>query len=150
MGLDMYLSAKRYLSGYDDADKETLKQINDVQIPGKGLMQINEVSAEAMYWRKANAIHAWFVNKIQNGEDDCGEYYVSEDMLRALREVCAEVLADPDKAEELLPPQAGFFFGNTDVNEYYLADLRYTIEAIDRLLETDNIDRWSFYYRSSW
>lgn len=150
MGLDMYLSAKRYLSEYDENDKEVRTQVNAVPIPGKGLMQINEVTAEAMYWRKANAIHAWFVKNVQNGVDDCGEYYVPKEMLGDLREICSEVLADLDKAEELLAPQSGFFFGSTEVDEYYIADLRYTIEAIDRLLETDNMDRWTFYYSSSW
>ena len=150
MGLDMYLSAKRYLSEYNEDEKQIREQINAVPISGKGLMQINEVTAEAMYWRKANAIHAWFVNNIQDGVDDCGEYYVSKESLKELREVCSEVLADPDKAEELRPPQAGFFFGSTDVDEFYLEDLRYTVEAIDRLLETENIDRWSFCYSSSW
>lgn len=150
MGLDMYLSAKRYLSEYDENDKEVRTQVNAVPIPGKGLMQINEVTAEAMYWRKANAIHAWFVKNVQNGVDDCGEYYVPKEMLGDLREICSEVLADLDKAEELLAPQSGFFFGSTAVDEYYISDLRYTIEAIDRLLETDNMDRWTFYYSSSW
>lgn len=150
MGLDMYLSGKRYLSEYNESDKEVLDQINAVPISGKGLMKINEVTAEAMYWRKANAIHAWFVKNIQDGVDDCGEYYISKEDLKLLRDVCSDVLVDPDRAEELLPPQAGFFFGSTNVDENYLADLRYTIEGIDRLLETDNINRWSLVYSSSW
>ena len=29
------------------------------------------VRTEAGYWRKANQIHGWFVNKCQDGVDDC-------------------------------------------------------------------------------
>ncbi len=28
------------------------------------------------YWRKNNAVHKWFVDNLNNGEDDCQEYYV--------------------------------------------------------------------------
>lgn len=45
------------------------------------------------YWRKANAIHNWFVEHIQNGEDDC-KYHreVTEDDLIELLEACQTVL----------------------------------------------------------
>lgn len=45
------------------------------------------------YWRKANAIHAWFVKHIQGGVDDC-EYHreVTKDDLIALKSACEKVL----------------------------------------------------------
>ena len=43
---------------------------------------------EVMYWRKANAIHKWFVDNVQGGEDDCREYPVSNDQLIELRDTC--------------------------------------------------------------
>ena len=36
---------------------------------------------EMLYWRKANAIHDWFVDNIQGGEDDCNAYNLSIDYL---------------------------------------------------------------------
>lgn len=43
-------------------------------------------------WRKANAIHRWFVENVQNGEDNCGEYAVSKSALEKLREICQTIL----------------------------------------------------------
>ena len=45
------------------------------------------------YWRKANHIHAWFVNKVQDGTDDCSYYFVAEDHFLELKETCEKVLA---------------------------------------------------------
>lgn len=44
-------------------------------------------------WRKANAIHRWFVENVQSGVDDCGDYYVSRERIEALRETCKRALA---------------------------------------------------------
>ena len=40
------------------------------------------------YWRKANAIHKWFVDNIQDGEDDCGYYEVAPEQLEELLNIC--------------------------------------------------------------
>jgi hypothetical protein len=59
------------------------------------------------------------------------------------------VKADPSKAEELLAPRGGFFFGSTEVDEFYLDDLDRTIEQLEAALSKyDN--NWEFYYGSSW
>lgn len=42
-------------------------------------------------WRKANQIHAWFVDNVQDGVDDCGSYIVSENILEELLSVCKQV-----------------------------------------------------------
>lgn len=41
---------------------------------------------------KANQIHAWFVNNIQNGVDNNSYYFVTEDDLLDLKGICEEVL----------------------------------------------------------
>lgn len=43
-------------------------------------------------WSKANQIHAWFVNNIQNEIDDCSYYFVTKDNLLDLKEICEKVL----------------------------------------------------------
>lgn len=59
-----------------------------------GYMQIHE---QAGYWRKANAIHSWFVEHVQDGEDDC-EYHqeVTKGVLEDLLRTCEKVLASCD------------------------------------------------------
>lgn len=46
------------------------------------------------YWRKANHIHNWFVENVQDGQDDC-EYHqeVTKEILEELLYVCKMVLA---------------------------------------------------------
>ena len=45
------------------------------------------------YWRKANAVHKWFVDHVQNGEDDCAYHReVKKEDLEDLRDACEKVL----------------------------------------------------------
>lgn len=151
MGLDMYLKANRYLSQFDDEENKISEKVKELlpTMPGR----INVIESEAIYWRKANAIHKWFVDNVQEGKDDCGSYYVSQDNLRELKDICERVLADNSLAEELLPSQSGFFFGGTDYDEWYFKDLKFTAEEIGKLLkihENENHSAWSYEYHSSW
>jgi len=73
MGLDMYLNARCFLRHGEDYFKKVVAD----QFPDIG-MEVQEVIFEAMYWRKANAIHRWFVENVQGGQDDCKPYYVFE------------------------------------------------------------------------
>jgi len=61
-------------------------------VPGIKPDRISSIDEEVMYWRKANHIHAWFVDTVQKGVDDCGEYYVGDDGLRQLHSVCQKVI----------------------------------------------------------
>jgi hypothetical protein len=50
---------------------------------------------------------------------------------------------------ELLPPQAGFFFGNQTLDEYYWQDIESTKTELEAILAED-WKGWDFMYRSSW
>lgn len=50
------------------------------------LMNLDKV--EVGYWRKANHIHNWFVENVQNGVDDCDSYVVSREKLQELYDTC--------------------------------------------------------------
>ena len=130
MGLDMYLYGV----------KQEFKK-HDYNIGGY------KESTEIGYWRKANAIHRWFVENCQDGEDNCATYTVVHEELKELKRVCEEVLQRPQEAEDLLPTQSGFFFGPTEYDEWYIQDLKDTIEIIDWAL-TQDFDY--FEYHSSW
>jgi len=163
MGLDQYLYAKKYYSGgsYSPASEQEVYS-NIVKAVGVSHLSVDmtpsiEVTIKVAQWRKANQVHGWFVDNVQHGEDDCREYEVSRDDLHQLMALCNEVLAkrDNDVAEELLPTTAGFFFGSDDIDEYYYADLEYTVKTLATLLEDDVLAdttgwRWEFYYQSSW
>lgn len=57
-------------------------------------------------------------------------------------------IADPSVAQALLPTQEGFFFGGTDYDEYYHADLEHTRDALTAALGQQ--DDSEFCYQSSW
>lgn len=117
------------------------------------------------YWRKANHIHYWFVENVQNGIDDCGIYEVTKEKLEELLDICIMVrdnsklvhtedgeryIKNTSTAEELLPTQDGFFFGGTRYDEWYLEDVRYTIKELRKILRTTNFEHEIVMYHSSW
>jgi hypothetical protein len=185
MGLDMYLTKRVYVKNWDHMDDDQRHQIV-VKRGGKPVPKdvintdkVSEVVEEIGYWRKANAVHAWFVRNVQNGEDDCKEYYVSREKATDLLEICqtivrdcklvkgkvsngkrmkddgtweeifvdGHVLSEPSVAHELLPTQAGFFFGSTGYDEWYLDDIKQTIEIMNKALASTEGE---IYYQSSW
>lgn len=149
MGLDMYLTKRIYIGAH--YEHRNVKGKIEIEANGKHIpIQFNKVSEiieQAGYWRKANAIHKWFVDNCQDGNDDCKDAYVEHEKLAELLAICETVKADHSKAEELLPPQEGFFFGGTEIDQYYFDDIDYTIEILKEcLVDEEN----SYYYRSSW
>ena len=106
-----------------------------------------------MYWRKANAIHDWFVQNCQDGVDEC-QYSneISAEQLAELVSLCETELASDHKGD-LLTPASGFFFGGTEVDEWYIQDLKQTAERLELVIKaiiTSDLDDVRFYYRSSW
>jgi hypothetical protein len=153
MGLDMYLLRKTYVKNWDHMSPKEITTIsvmrNGEPLPGIDPSKIREVVEEVAYWRKANQIHNWFVEEVQNGVDDCGEYNVELEELQDLVDRCKKVLVDHALAPELLPTGRGFFFGGTEYDEWYYADLENTIEQLEPLLV--ELDAWTdLSYHSSW
>ena len=165
MGLDMYLSAKKHLEkinwqALQANDELTYNSPEAVYPKFNDLMEITQltnvatdmygasVEVTCAYWRKANQIHAWFVKNVQDGNDNCESYYVSQDKLIELLALCNHALETKDPS--LFPPQEGFFFGGTDIDEWYWRDLTNTINQLERIFALPEIDRLSFSYCSSW
>lgn len=149
MGLDMYLSKKTYVKYWDhngdnNYEVKVTKAGQPTNIDPKKVSYIVE---EVGYWRKANQIHRWFVENVQKGIDDCGDYYVSKSELETLLELCQKVKADNSLADELLPGASGFFFGGTEYDEWYFDGIDNTIDILKEALENEDAD---YYYSSSW
>lgn len=197
MGLDMYLSAEIYNGGgytFHRKDRDgtpcsspeteafdkiittvgydSYEAFRDQYPDGDSL----EVNIQVAYWRKANAIHAWFVREVQDGVDECQRSYVSREKLEELRQLCRTILdtvvkgdpveqpdvfggtydeypdltLDVDLANELLPPQSGFFFGDTNIDQWYVSDLENTVRQLDVVLSDPVLRDGDFRYQSSW
>ena len=171
MGLDMYLTISEYvsrtkrddMSGDAPVANPLFQELVNRRPSWVDKSAHTGISLEypAGYWRKANAIHNWFVQNVQDDRDECQKSYVSAEQLRELRDACEQVLwtqgdsrvGVQEKAEEVgLAPKAGFFFGSTDYDEYYLEDLRYTVKLINRMEAAGVFDNaWvDIYYQASW
>lgn len=150
MGLDMYLTAERFLWSAEKPISDQVANLLGLQLDGER-MRVQSVTAEAMYWRKANAIHRWFVENVQGDEDNCERHYVDREQLLKLRNLCAKLCEQKIEAlaEDSLPTEDGFFFGSTEYDEWYWNDVENTVKGIDLALETFD-EGWSFYYQSSW
>ena len=150
MGLDMYLNKRTYVQQWEHQKPEEKYNV-EVTKGGESAninpKKVKYIIEEAGYWRKQNQIHRWFVENIQNGTDDCGEYYVSKDALASLLELCEKVKADNALADELLPGASGFFFGGTEYDEWYFNGIDNTIDILKEALEDENGE---YLYSSSW
>lgn len=114
------------------------------------------VNIACVYWRKANAIHAWFVDNCQGGVDDCGYYPVDPEALAYLRSMCVDALTaymeeDLTKAQEILGPRAGFFFGPAEIDEWWADNTANTIAELERVIQLGvEVGGVHFSYHSSW
>ena len=102
MGLDMYLYRREYVGGWDwksvkDDGKERAFYdtiLEYTNLPRCEASPHANVEVCVAYWRKANAIHKWFVDNCQGGEDRCQEAEVSREDLENLWALCNKVLTD--------------------------------------------------------
>jgi len=140
MGLDMYLRAKKYFC----SDNPVATQIAEAVGVNR---EVSEVSYRAFYWRKANCIHQWFVHYVQDDVDNCRAYEFDREKLVVLVNLCKRALTTKDAS--LLPTASGFFFGSTDIDEYYWEDLQDTIDGVTKVLE-DFPEDFYFEYQASW
>lgn len=64
--------------------------------------------------------------------------------------VPGKVIRNADMIAELLPTSVGFFFGNYEYNQYYLEDIKETIDIINNVLDDTDFEEYTIAYRSSW
>jgi len=152
MGLDMYLLKETYVWPAHMAERGYTPNTRDLELAncqGVKKERVEKIVERVGYWRKANAIHRWFVENVQDGVDNCEKYYVEREQIEALLEVVLQVLDEPSRASELLPTQEGFFFGSVDYGVSYFDDLRHTQKICEDVLLED-LTGGDLYYRSSW
>ncbi len=136
MGLDMYLTATRFIYDSDEGDlKQRLQEMFDCSI--------DSVSTNAGYWRKAYHIHLWMVKNVQDGEDDCDRYEVSREQLSELLDIVRDISEDHNKASELLPNES-----HLEYDDWFFETVEETKTILEKALAMD--DNWFFYYHSSW
>ena len=151
MDLDMYLYSG--IAGFDYTNKGLNFYPNEKEFKNLPVPQVVKNYAtkegpnyynlfkEEGYWRKANAIHKWFVDNCQKGVDDCGIYPVSKEHIESLLQACKE---------DSLEPTSEFFFCSTDKDDWYYKDLKTTKKLCKKILKNFDFNNYQLYYQSSW
>lgn len=104
MGLDMYLKRGKKIpkiswEEYKEIrnkvaidDEEVLEKYKDYVVNCGEYYKWNDLVKEVGYWRKANQVHKWMVDKVQNGVDDCDLYEVKKEDLERLLWICESIV----------------------------------------------------------
>ena len=97
---------------------------------------------EIGYFRKVNFLIPFFKSQLGREIPNLRKVTIDKEDAEELLRRCSAVLDDHSKAEELLPTQEGFFFGNTDYDDYYFKDVERVRDYVkDTLLpEFDKLD----------
>ncbi len=103
---------------------------------------------EIGYWRKFNALHNWFVNRVQDGVDECQLAELDQEILETLLAELKETKETGELGD--LEPVSGFFFGSTDVDEWFWKDIDDAIEQIAKILNETDWEKQRAFYRASW
>ena len=161
MGLDQYLTARKYFTKWDYDNgfenrviTQEFQDLIPIDTPDITKYASSGITVEypVGYWRKANAIHNYFVQTLGGGVDECQEMFVPRETLRDLRKRCQNVVTSDnieEMAEEVgLETVAGFFFGDVSYDDWYKEDLKLTIEIIDHVLTLP--EEYSLRYQASW
>lgn len=152
MGLDMHLKKSTYIGAhYPHRKIEGAVKLTEngrpIPIRLNRLMEVTEILGQ---WRKANAIHGWFVRNCANDVDDCKPVPVTREDLKSLLGIVREARKHPSEFHDELPPTEGFFFGSTDDLEDYHQDLADTEEILTKALQEPEDGLADFYYEASW
>lgn len=85
---------------YKDLNKKAIKQLEPYFIKRYQVWDkehkygFNSIFEDIGYWRKANAIHAWFVKNVQNNIDNCQSHEVSKEQLAKLYLICKTIVTE--------------------------------------------------------
>jgi hypothetical protein len=121
MGLDHGLRKHHYVKNWDHMKLEERHEITVLRggKPSARIQtdRIESIDEEVITWRKSNQIHRWFVENVQDGNDDCHDYYVSRDQIKQLLENCRKVI----EASELVPGQVsnGYTYNESGEKVYF-------------------------------
>ena len=106
MGLDMYAVRRLNVRNWEELPAEkrfaVTAEFGGDPIPGFDPDQITAIEKDVMQWRKANHIHGWFVDHVQDGNDDCGRYLVYWEQLAALFSACQKVIGASELVEGMV------------------------------------------------
>lgn len=89
-------------------------------------------------YRKVNWLRNWVIeNTLLTHSSNTEEVILHIEKLKELLELCKETLEEKQNADEILPTLGGFFFGDTEYDEYYFSSVRKVRDDLNEILENE-------------
>lgn len=148
MGLDMYLTGRRYNRKWNTENGEVTPASRPI-IDG---FPVEENLLAMGYWRKHHHLHGYIVKHFNGGEDDCQPIELAPDDLNQIADVLERFAEDP----EAMPATEGFYFGNgidgwTDELRAEAETDASVFRVAAKWCEREDLACWkSVEYRASW
>lgn len=132
--------------GHDESelpDKETIEYFRQFYVTRYSSWDTahkyghKSIMEEIGYWRKANEIHAWLVDHVQDGIDDCDYHYeVTKEVLELLRATCQLVILNSDLVPGKVIVGYSFDKNGNEITDYEDGKVVKDSSAAERLLPT--------------
>lgn len=147
MGLDMFLTAKKDLLNLPFKKDDNRKDENIIIDYSE--YGVESITFNVCQWRKAYAIDNWFTENTLF-VDECEKYLVTTDKMEELIDICKEVLANKDKASQLLPVHDLQSYEGERYDSFYFFDLNFTADKLEKILKEPAFKGCTFYYTASY
>lgn len=142
MGLDIYFHKRNYS---DHNPNEPIGKDEE----GKNIYE--DMGKDIAYFRKVNFLMSYF-NYLEGEDDNCYYKEIERSEIEDLVEDCDYTLQH--KAEILegkmtdipLEPTGGFFFGSTDIDEYFFDEVKDVMDTFKEVLDNLSEDEQVFMY----
>ena len=132
MGLDMYLTAHKYL--YSDADEEKGKEIAEALGINRS---VRSVAFRAMQWRKCHMVNDWLMIRLED-RDVLQECEIEREDLQELINQCTRMLNGETSD-----------FDENELDEDFMYEMQITKDGLEACLRDFPKDYW-FTYCASW
>jgi hypothetical protein len=135
MGLDMYLTAHKYL--YSDSDEEKGKEVAEIL----GINRtVRSVAFRAMQWRKCHMVNQWFIDRLDD-RDVLQECEIDREVLAELINQCTRALEG--KTSDFADNEVD------EVDEDFKYEMQITKDGLEACLKDFPENFW-FTYCASW
>lgn len=106
---------------------------------------------ELAYFRKYNFLIPFFEEYYDVEIENLRDLSIGKDGIKELISRCEEVLDNHILADKLLPTTEGFFFGNTEYNEYYYEAIKDCLtKCLEILPEFDTLESGEYIVFQIW
>ena len=134
MGLDMYLTGRKYVGGSLQGDDEPFREED-----GK---PIDSMNLELGYWRKHRKLHGYIVNTFAEGKDECQKINLEGDDLRKI----AKAVLTNDL------PNTKRHFGSDEIDNLFSDESEEHAQQFDEAVKWLEGGDWkrTVFYQASW